>query len=346
MTLPSTGTLTFNQINVEITRTGTATLGLDDSVVRTLAAKTTPLSTIGTADLRGKTYAFKISITANTPNLNLRSYCLGLAQPWNGVDFVEVTIAAGVYIYSTVAGDSTPALTIDGTWANGVKLINNGFIVGRGGAGGAGSTGAGFQIGSTTAGAGTAGEKGGRALVVTTTSACTIDNTLGTIAGGGGGGGGGGGLLIYQNQIIRYGHGNSGGGGGGRSGITASTGGARGTSILNSGSVQGIPGYGAGAAGGTGAAGSGGGGTQTLQWTASGGSPVWAAGSVIFPGGSGGGWGSAGTAGSSTLSSVSSGGVPYSLINAGAGGAAGTAVTGNTYVTWTALGSRLGTIIA
>ena len=225
MTLPSTGTLSFSQVNVEITRPAANTLGLNDSVVRSLAAKTTANSTIGTADLRGKSYAFRLTLANNTPNMNLYSTCQ--TAGWNGIDPVEVTINSGVYIYGTVAGDSTPALLINGTWLGGVTLINNGNIVGRGGAGGAGAVSASFTIGSATNGAGGAGEKGGRALVVTTSN-CTINNNLGTIGGGGGGGGGSGGLLFYSGSTRYLAVGGS-GGSGGRSGITEATAGTGGT---------------------------------------------------------------------------------------------------------------------
>jgi hypothetical protein len=87
------------------------------------------------------------------------------AEPLN----VLITVSSGIYVgtlaYRNFAAGST------------IKLVNNGYIVGGGGAGGNGPGGV--------------GSDGGVALALGTNN-ITIDNTNGFIYGGGGGGGGGG----------------------------------------------------------------------------------------------------------------------------------------------------------
>lgn len=52
MALPSTGAITMNQVNVELKKTGTTTISLNQADVRKLAGKTS--GTISMNDLRGK----------------------------------------------------------------------------------------------------------------------------------------------------------------------------------------------------------------------------------------------------------------------------------------------------
>ena len=144
-------------------------------------------------------YVFNQTISADTQNYNLRS--AALAAGWNGTDPLQatVTINSGVYVgatgtgfYGFDTGASFPAGTT-------LAVINNGFIVGAGGAGG--NAGAG--------GAPLAGSPGGPAFRAQ--AAVTVTNN-GTI-GGGGGGGGHGGPESYSGVIDDdWG----GGGGGGR----------------------------------------------------------------------------------------------------------------------------------
>lgn len=147
---------------------------------------------------------FKLTISSNQTNANLRS--LALAAGWDGLSKVVATISSGIYIDSNSTG--TPALTVGGSFPGGVELTNNGFIVGMGGAGGAG----GSYTQPRTGGPGLAA---GPALSV---SSMVSINNQGTIAGGGGGGGGGAG---GTNTLY-----NGNGGGGGRTGNTNSAGGA------------------------------------------------------------------------------------------------------------------------
>lgn len=215
-----------------------------------------------------------------------------------------VAATIGSGIYISSNSTGTPALTVNGSFPGGVSLTNNGIIVGMGGAGGNGGK-------FTPSTAPVAGSAGGTALSVSV--AITINNA-GTVAGGGGGGGGG----ATSFQTDKYGTSTfgSGGGGGGRSSNAAnSSGGAAGNG--NSGTP------GAGGAGTVSAAGAGGAG------------PVPSAPTKQF-GGAGGGWGASGSTGGPRYSNLT--------FSEASGGAGGNAVTGNSNITWTATGTRLGGI--
>ena len=196
---------------------------------------------ISLSNFYGTSALFAFNITTNTTNANLRT--LALAAGWNGSSAVTCTINSGVIISGDTAGNSTAAMTIDGSFPAGVTLVNNGQIRGRGGDGAPGVT---FRVGY-------AGYRGGRAL--TATVAASIDNQGNIWAGGGGGGSGG------TSKDVR-----TGGGGGGQSSNVNSLGGTpsgtpagSGTlSAAGSGGAQGTAGVGGlgGAGGSVGAAGS------------------------------------------------------------------------------------------
>ena len=270
------------------------------------------LSTTGAASARaygaGGASLFKFTISSNQTNADLRT--LALAAGWDGVSQPVATIGSGIYISSSSTG--SPALTITGSFPNGVQLINSGYIIGMGGAGGAGAS-------RFLSGSGSPGAAGGLALSVST---AVYINNLGTI-GGGGGGGGGGGAIVANGDNEGWG---GGGGGGGRSGITDSSGGAGG-SYLNQFSRTSQPGTsGTSSAGGTGGIGA-------------------AAPNASYAGGYGGnGSGSWGSAGSAGQLGNNPDPIGYTLTAVGAGGAAGGAVTGNSNITWIAFGTRLGSV--
>ena len=267
------------------------------------------LSTTGAATAQAYGFGggglYKLVISTNQTDVNLRT--LALASGWNGTSSLLATIQSGIYVSSS--STSTPALTISGSFPGGVQLVNSGYIVGMGGAGGSGS---GLQ---TT---GYPGNNGGLALSVLTN---VFINNLGTIGGGGGGGGGGG--AMYALTYDGWG---GGGGGGGRSGTTSSSGGAAGSYY-----EQNARGTQAGFSGTTSGGGAGGYGALTPNSAGVGGT-----------GGTGGTWGSAGSTGQSGYWGGEGGGVTTTA--GGAGGAAGGAVTGNSYITWIATGTRLGSI--
>ena len=247
-----------------------------------------------------------ITITISTNSTNVDVATLAINAGWNKDGKVTVIIDSDVYVYST--STSGGAITVSGTFPNGVEIINNGCILGCGGMGSWGSDGSKSKIGSdgTAASCGRRppGLPGGPALVLTT--ATTITNN-GTIAGGGGGGGGGG--SYNSNHGWDHGHGGSGGGGApyGKSGTHDQT--YSGTDA-------------------------------TLTTPGSGGTGVANGGKHGGNGGAGGSWGKAGEDGTKSNGSEST-----NRNYGGAGGAAGAYVDGSSYATWKKTGTRIGNTV-
>ena len=169
MPLPSSGAISFNNINVELGLTATAQISLNDSAVRTLFGVSSGAIAMNVG--YGKSNAFSATISSNQTNLNLRTWAL--ANGWDGSTAATITIGSGVWIYSTSTG--TPALTT-GSFPGGLTIINNGFIAGMGGAAGD------MSLPAT-------GFAGGNAISLG--SNVTINNTNASAYIGGGGGGGG-----------------------------------------------------------------------------------------------------------------------------------------------------------
>ena len=306
MTLPVSGPISMSEVNVELNFSSTAQISLNDAAVRALFEK--PSGTISLSDGYGKTNQFAFTISSNQTNANLAT--LATAAGWTGNNKLVCTIANGVYISSNATG--TPALTVNGSFPDGVDLINNGFIIGMGGAGGDGTNAGEFSLSG-----GTAGSAGGLALSVS--SAISITNN-GTIGGGGGGGGGGRGGFFNPDGTSIYMPG--GGGGRGRSSNAAnSAGGARGRGTVWTAYDDAV----AGSAGTVSAGGVGGKGGD-------------ASGRGGGTGGTGGDWGTAGADGGAAFG----GGVTSGSTKAG--GAGGGAVSGNSNVTWVVTGTRLGAL--
>lgn len=271
MPLPSSGTITMAQINAEFGR-GNDLNSYRGTTWYTAAGGSGTFSTgaLSFSDFYGKqatspTFSFTIY---NTDQANLRT--LAINAGWNGSSAVTATLAAGYWIYSSNTG--VAALTIDGSFPNGVTFINNQYVAGMGGNGGQGN-----NVAASPATA------GGPALAVSTY--VTIYN-YGYIAGGGGGGGGGaaGGTSAYVFA-------GGGGGGGGGTGLGTSLGGAGGVGLGTTPTQNGAPGgnnyaNSGGAAGGAGASGSAG---------------------VGGAGGAGGGWGAAGATGGTSGSGAPGG---------------------------------------
>jgi hypothetical protein len=208
------GTATGASIAVELGGSGTSQISLNDANVRTLAGVPAGAITIPT-DFYGKSNTFFATISSDQTNLNLRTWAL--ANGWDGNSNIQITINGGVNIYSTSTG--TPALTVNGSWPNGVAVVNNGKVIGRGGNGGNGGT-----FPSTPGGT---GGNGGTALSVA--SALTMTNN-GDLAGGGGGGGGG-----SYGGFAPYFWGGSGGGGGAGNGVKGAAGSGTGANSGNPG---------------------------------------------------------------------------------------------------------------
>ncbi len=260
MTLPVVpgNPMSFSQINTELGFASTTLISLNQASVRTLAGVGASPATIAITNLSGKSNSFTFTISTNQTNANLRT--LAVNAGWAGTAKVVATINSGIFVYSTSTG--TPALTIDGSFPNGVALVNGGTIQGQGGDAGRGGN-------YNTNGSG--GSSGGLALSVAVAVTITNNNR---IAGGGGGGGGGGGAEYVSGKSVFY-KGGSGGGGG----------------LGGNGGAAGARGSGAPSPAGDGLAGAAG--TQTTA--GNGGSAVGQAGA----GGAGGSYGSTGSTGSS-----------------------------------------------
>ena len=308
MALPASGAISLNQVNVELGNAGTASINMGSAAVRGLFGVAS--GAISMSDGYGKSNTFAFSITSSQTNANLRT--LAVNAGWNQSIKVVATINGGVVMTSDTVG--TPGLTINGSWPNGIELVNNGTIVGRGGNGGVGGAGGTGPASVDDSTAGSAGSAGGLALTISV--AASIRNN-GTIAGGGGGGGGG-----YATSsggkdptYTKYG---GGGGGGGQSSNTNSSGAAGGAATASSG--------GAGGAG-------------TFSLSGLGGTAGTNPNSRVYPnnaGGGGGGWGYNGIAGLRYFNTMGKVG--------GAGGGAGAATSGQANVTWLATGTRYGSL--
>ena len=304
MTLPSSGAISLGQVNVELGLATDEAITLGSSAVRDLFEK--PTGAIALSDGYGKSNSFAFSIASNQTNANLRT--LAISAGWDQERKVVATVNAGVFISST--SSSTSALTVNGAFPNGVALVNNGHLVGRGGNGGIGGR---YTVSGVTGNISLAasgqGSKGAPALTVTVP--LTVENN-GTIAGGGGGASGGGSGYKGQSPSDWTNAGSGGGGGGGRSGTNNST-------------------------GGTGDKGATDGGAGTVSNAGPGGAGYISGGK----GGDGGDWGAPGEGGA--LASL-----PAGLWNhygsVGNPGAGGEAVIGNANITWVNTGTRYGAI--
>lgn len=292
MPLPSSGALSLGDVNVELDSARATQIGLGQASVRTLYG-------IGSGPIRlaadgyGKSSVFKTTISTSQLNLNLRTYVVNAG--WDQASAVEVTVNSSVYIWADSV--STPALTINGSWPKGVTVINNGFIMGRGGFGGSAFAGA-AQAGGPAISLGTnvsftnngyigGGGGGGGA---------GRQNSAGAGGGGGGAGGGNGGNQRYMNT--------GGGGTGGAIGQVGGNGGSSGNNNFGGGGGGRImPGTGGGANTGGGAGGGGGNGFGTASGGPGGsagnnGSNWQGSGQNPQAGGGGGGWGASGGSGS------------------------------------------------
>ena len=213
---------------------------------------------------------------------------------------------------------SLSALVTGVGWPVGVTInfVNNGSIIGKGGAGGIGGSFYAAQV------AGGNGEVGGDAIGFTYDVNLENNGTIGSGGGGGGGGEGRGFDDVGSNVVVDA----TGGGGGGGGGENASLGGAGGVVATNDQFYQGIKGS-DGLSGTTGGAGDGGAGALV---------------DATFYGGTGGAGGSIGASGSDGLT-----GLGQSTLGPGTGGLPGDAINknGNTVII-TNNGTILGAINA
>lgn len=243
-----------------------------------------------------------------TISADTNSYSLqaeALKAGWDGKAAATFNLTIAASVVVGSGSPLSPALDLTG-FPTGVAIN---VTVGAGayvvGAGGQGGGGTGWPSN------GGGGYDGGDAIWASVP--VTITNN-GTIAGGGGGGGGSEGWAPNGNYGI------GGGGGGGGAGRIVGTGGA---------------GAGTSAGGTTGATGSSG----TLTTGGAGGGGGYHSGYTAGAGGAGGNLGAAGSAGAGSAANWN--GSNYAP---GGGGAAGYYARGNTHITWSTAGTRLGQV--
>jgi hypothetical protein len=258
-------------------------------------------------------------ITSDESNLNLFTACSSPSAEKSVLCIIE----SGVTLSST--STSTPGFDTGTGWHvnTAIGVINEGHILGRGGAGGKGA----HSVIDQGFFGGAAGGAGGTALYLRHDAEVT--NANGYVFGGGGGGGGGGtwSICSYGNYTIAGGGGGAGGSGTGSAGAAGRTACGWNTSADPSYDCSTQPG--AGTAGTATAAGSVGAGGKVYYNQCCG--CLNPETSVAGDGGAGGGPGAAGTVGDpwQSGSKFADEYVP------GAGGAAGNAATKNGYtLTW------------
>jgi hypothetical protein len=184
MAIGTTGPILFaGTIGVELGRSSTAQISMSESAVYTLAG-TSAGAQISFSTFYGKSNAvtYNLTISSNTTNYNMAT--AATSAGWNGTAActVNCTINSGVEVTSTSTGSyafDTGSAFVGKTVT--LSLINNGYIVGKGGDGGRGGN---SVFGNATQGLTVSGN-GGPAFIAR--QAISITNN-GTIGGGGGGG--------------------------------------------------------------------------------------------------------------------------------------------------------------
>lgn len=229
MTLPASGAISFNAINVELGQPGATSANLNQASYRTLAGVAS--GQISLSNFYGKSSRPALAYTFSSPVANASLNVSSLSGYVAGVSDITITVGSGVYLYATSTGSYGLNLS-GGSSGDTLQLVNNGFIMGKGG------------VGAGPSGPFTNGGSGGPALNIGYPT--TINNTNGSAYIGGGGGGG-------STSEGAGGGGGAGGGDGGTSNRSTGTypGGAGG-SIGASGSPAGTGGSGGGAGGGGG----------------------------------------------------------------------------------------------
>ena len=217
MPMPLSGQISLGDARTELGYAPTQQITLNDTDVRTLFARASGENQLSYGYGKAFRKSLSVSIPSNQVNYavcfsNLTGYVAGKTD-------VTVTIAGGVYVYST--DTSVAGLTITCTTSGDTCILNNnGYIMGMGGNGGDGPTATKF------------GKPGGTALKL---GCPTVVNNSSYIAGGGGGGaaqgagggsgaGGGGGAGGGAGGYGRFWTGGAPGGAGGAVGQPGSAG--------------------------------------------------------------------------------------------------------------------------
>lgn len=210
MTLPASGPISINNINVELGVAGTTTASLGQASFRSLAGVAS--GPISMSNFYGKSNRVALSyvFSANTANANIN--LASLSGYVSGRSDITITINSGVYVYATTTANAGLTIT-GGTSGDTLNIVNNGFILGMGGSP---SNPASIDPNGSTP---LTSNPGGNALSIS--YPCTINNTNASAYIAGGGGSGGGGWAWTPAYGIR--NLSSGGGGGAGGGIGGSS---------------------------------------------------------------------------------------------------------------------------
>lgn len=226
--------ITFSDINIELGRPPTAPLSIDDYKLRRLASTnysgTTTVSgtPLPVESLFNKSYV-KLDVTANTFNIVTSTISTNYSF---GKTYFDVNVAPSTYVGTN---STSPALLLDGNDGDIVDLNNNGIITGKGGDGGKGNGGSGYN--DSWAVGGYPGRNGTDAIIINRKHQEIFITNTGNIWGGGGGGAGGDGSNSGGKKRSPRG----GGGGGGGAGQVAGAGGPGGENGGGT-SIRGQPG--------------------------------------------------------------------------------------------------------
>lgn len=185
MTLPSSGSIGANDINLELGRSATAGFSMDGTAERALAGK--PSGSISFSDFHGKSSEIVKTLAAGGSAITLES--LFTAAEWTSDTQKRVILPAGVERGNSAS--TTAAISIGPTAWGGTLIFDvSGTISGKGGAANSGVGGDAFQANRV----GNANQK----LVLNLLSGSVLRG------GGGGGGKGGQGGNGGGTQSVRY----------------------------------------------------------------------------------------------------------------------------------------------
>ena len=142
MTLPASGIINLSDIQTEFG--GANPIGLSEyyrggAYVTSNNTGVPTSGAIGIADFYGAVNQFSFTISSSTQEANLNT--LAIAAGWDGSAPLICNVASSVYVWSD--NTSNPGLLLNVANAT---VVNNGYIMGKGGAGGGwGAAGGGSQ---------------------------------------------------------------------------------------------------------------------------------------------------------------------------------------------------------
>jgi hypothetical protein len=228
MALPSSGTLTLNDIQNEFG--GSNPIGLSEYYRGGAYVPNSPLTTtiptsgtIAVSNFYGTSKRIQVASTITAPTTDYNVYTNRSPFYISGITDLTVTVNSGVSVGSTSNGSYAMLVPSEFSPTDTVTIVNNGTIQGAGGPGGpGGSTVRRIPPASPTVSPGSPGSAAGSAIYVNRPTTIYNNNV---IAGGGGGGAGGFGSVQPGPVTRAFG---GGGGGGGAGFSVAGTGGTGG----------------------------------------------------------------------------------------------------------------------